>query len=113
MLVGNSLGALATLRAAGPGVPLAAAVLLSEPFAGDNALLRAFRHERLTLPLRALTVRWAVPARLARPFVVRLVATTVGRAANDLGFAGRLADHMLSMGLHEVVRTRASATGSQ
>ncbi|MEV5003773.1 alpha/beta fold hydrolase [Nocardioides sp. LML1-1-1.1] len=97
VLVGNSLGALAALRAAAAGAPLDGVVLLSEPSCGDRALIRLFRRRRLG-PLALL----GLPVPLPRPIVHRLLvagaARAVGRGPLDPDAPSRIADFVIGRG---------------
>ncbi|HEX4904756.1 MAG TPA: alpha/beta hydrolase [Acidimicrobiales bacterium] len=97
VLVGNSLGALAALRAASTDLPLAGVVLISEPSCGDRALIRLFRRRRIG-PLALLGLPLPLPRPLVRRAMVAAAAVAVGRGPTDRDAPRRIADFVVSRG---------------
>ncbi|MEV5003996.1 alpha/beta fold hydrolase [Nocardioides sp. LML1-1-1.1] len=102
ILVGNSLGALASLRAADHGLPVRGVVAIGQPALGDNRLLRAFLATRTTLLVRILSLPLLAPAVLRRWLVAQAVQIFVyaDRRAADPAVSARFADFITVRGGH-------------
>lgn len=96
VLVGNSLGALAALRAAGQGVAVAGVVTLAEPASGDSWLIRRFRSRRGPLVVRVLSVRIPFPSAVSAKALTLAASLALGRDArrHDPDAARRLGDYL-------------------
>lgn len=66
ILVGNSLGALAAVRAAGLDVPLGGVVSIGQPALGQSRLIRAFMAKRTSPVVRLLAAPLPVPGLVQR-----------------------------------------------
>ncbi|WP_183094454.1 alpha/beta fold hydrolase [Nocardioides stalactiti] len=100
VLVGNSLGALASLRAACQGVPVLGVVTLAEPACGDSWLIRRFRRRRPSLLVQALGTRLPLPSAVSSALTTAAAGLALGPAARrqDPAAARRLGDYLARRG---------------
>ncbi|HET7734538.1 MAG TPA: alpha/beta hydrolase, partial [Nocardioidaceae bacterium] len=95
VLVGNSLGGLAALRAAGRGVPALGVVTFSQPACGDSWLIRRFLAPRTSLIVRLLTLPVPVPRGLSAGLITVGARAALGRRAqvHDPAAARRIGEY--------------------
>jgi pimeloyl-ACP methyl ester carboxylesterase len=100
LLVGNSMGACVSLRAAAQGVPCAGVVSIGEPTYVDSWLSRQVRAPKASLWLRAMATPLPVPPQVSGRFyalaVRRMLYESAGHA--DPAVAKRFAQFFASQG---------------
>lgn len=95
VLVGNSLGALSALRAAGRGVPILGAVPIAEPACGDSWTIRQFRMKPTPIVVRLLELPVPVSRKVSIAVITAAARAALGKRAaiHDPGAARRLGEY--------------------